>query len=102
MTADVLSVKTKRKLKAPEEVAGLLSDLSPEEFEAFLEAKKQRLLFEKSPYAELPSRYKRRHRDFCVSLEVISERMWASYEAHAVCGISVGPRPSERVRAHCA
>lgn len=63
MAVNVLSMKTKRRLKALEEVAGLLSDLSPKEFEAFLEATKRRPLFEKSPYANLPSRYKRRHRD---------------------------------------
>jgi hypothetical protein len=39
------SIKTKRRLKALEEVAGLLGDLSPEEFEAFLEATKRRPLF---------------------------------------------------------
>ena len=63
MAVKVLSMKTKRKLKALEEVAGLLNDLPSEEFEAFLEATKRRPLFEKGPYADLPSRYKRRHRD---------------------------------------
>lgn len=44
-----LPTEFKRKLKALKEVAGLLSDLSPEEMRAFLETAKRRPLFGDEP-----------------------------------------------------
>ncbi len=60
MASKAMSRKTTRKLKALEEVAGLLSDLSPAELETLLEATRRRPLFEKSPYVS--SRHKHPHR----------------------------------------
>ncbi len=48
-TSEELAAEVKRKLKALKEVAGLLSDLSPEEMRAFLEAAKRRPLFGDEP-----------------------------------------------------
>jgi predicted house-cleaning noncanonical NTP pyrophosphatase (MazG superfamily) len=42
---EALPTKIERKLKALEEVAGLLNDLSPEELRAFLELTQRRPLF---------------------------------------------------------
>ncbi len=48
-TSEELPAELERKLKALKEVAGLLSDLPPEELRAFLEATKRRPLFGDKP-----------------------------------------------------
>ncbi|MDH7505201.1 MAG: hypothetical protein QHH25_03610 [Candidatus Acetothermia bacterium] len=49
VTSEESPAEVERKLKALKEVAGLLSDLSPEGMRAFLEAAKRRPLFEDGP-----------------------------------------------------
>jgi len=44
-----LSTETRRKLKALEDIAGLLSDLTPDELRAFLKATRRRPLFRNKP-----------------------------------------------------
>lgn len=44
-----VSTTTRRKLKALEDIAGLLSDLTPEELRVFLKATRRRPLFRNKP-----------------------------------------------------